>query len=501
MQRKNNRKIPSVMSSQHPDNAGAPYWHENPYIKTEDELRECFLMYKDLDVEEVMWDWEGKFVDEAVIERLYGSHLNFFKKKPLGKDIFLTFRVPNPRVESGYRLGRAFMVILSAAHFAEGLGFKNKPLFEVILPMTETSTEIIKLQKGFERFSKAAAFSFGGKSFSATPLQVIPLFETVGTIMKSGRLLKKYVETYKKQFGSCPDYIRPFCARSDPALNSGIVATTLAIKCALSDYARFTKKTGIATYPVIAPGALPFRGGFTPEKSLEFAREFSGVRTIMIQSAFRYDYALPKVRRAIRSLHGALPRLRIHDVSDAMKKKVKKIIPWFEEPYMKTVERIAPIVDKVSVHIPKRRERLQHIGLFGYSRGVGKVKLPRAIGFSASCYSLGIPPELFGVGEGLAKAAKEGEIKVVEVLYRTLRPALKRSGRYLRKESLKELGLGDLEHGIILIEKYLGETLGPVTKEEFYHAELVAKIITSLKKGKSPVKEIEDAARIRRSLG
>ena len=144
------RKIPAVMSSQHPDNAGAPYWHSNPYIKTEDELKECFLMYKDLGVEEVMWDWEGKFVDEAVIERLYGSHLAFFRKRPLGKDIFLTFRVPNPRVESGYRLGRAFMVILSAAHFVEGLAFKNRPLFEVILPMTESASEIIKLQKGLD---------------------------------------------------------------------------------------------------------------------------------------------------------------------------------------------------------------------------------------------------------------------------------------------------------------------------------------------------------------
>ena len=489
------------MSSQHPDNAGVPYWHANPYIKTEDELKECFLMYNDLGIEEVMWDWEGKFVDEAVIERLYGSHLEFFKKKLLGKDIFLTFRVPNPRVESGYRLGRAFMVILSAAHFAEGLGFRNKPLFEVILPMTETSAEIIKLQKGFERFSKAAAFSFGGKNFSAGTLEVIPLFETVGTIMESGEILKKYVETYKKQFGSYPVYLRPFCARSDPALNSGIVATTLAIKCALSDYAHFTKKTSITTYPIIAPGSLPFRGGFTPRNALEFAREFSGVRTVMIQSAFRYDYVLSEVKRAIRLLHGALPRFKTREVSEVTRKKVKKIIPWFENPYMKAVERIAPIVEQISVHIPKRRERLQHIGLFGYSRGIGKVKLPRAIGFCASCYSLGIPPELFGVGEGLAKARAAGEIQTVEALYTIFRSSLVRAGRYLRKESLKELGLPKLERGVVLIEEYLGETLGPVTKEEFRHADLVAKIIVLLQKGKSPIKEIEQAALIRKSLG
>ncbi len=499
--KKISRKIPVIMSSQHPDNAGAPYWHANPYIKTEDELKECFLMYKDLGVEEVMWDWEGKFVDEAVIERLYGTHLDFFRKKPLGKDIFLTFRVPNPRVESGYRLGRAYMVILSASHFVEGLGFKNKPLFEVILPMTETSAEIIKLQKGFESFSKVAEFSFGGNGFAKTPLEVIPLFETVGTIMQSGKILKKYVEAYKKQFGSYPIYLRPFCARSDPALNSGIVATTLAIKCALSDYADFSKETGITTFPIIAPGALPFRGGFTPETASEFADEFSGVKTVMIQSAFRYDYPLPVVKNAIRLLQKNLPFSQTRAVSESTHKKVQKIIPWFEVPYAKTVEKIAPIIEKISVHIPKRRERLQHIGLFGYSRGIGKVKLPRAIGFSASCYSLGIPPELFGVGEGLSRAKKEGEIEIIESLYRTLKPALKRAGRYLRIESLRELGLSELEKGIIAIEEYLGEKLGPVTKEEFRHAELVKKIIVMMKEGKSPIKEIEQAAIIRKSLG
>ena len=42
-----------------------------------------------------------------------------------------------------------------------------------------------------------------------------------------------------------------------------------------------------------------------------------------------------------------------------------------------------------------------HVGLFGYGRslgGVGGVTLPRAIGFTASLYSIGVPPELLGLG-------------------------------------------------------------------------------------------------------
>jgi len=306
---------------------------------------------------------------------------------------------------------------------------------------------------------------------------------------------------YKKHFGKLPFYIRPFCARSDPALNSGIVPTTLAIKWALSEYAKFTKKTGLETFPIIAPGALPFRGGLTPETVEDFVKEFSGVRTVVIQSAFRYDYSIREVRQAVDYIVHKTSQFKAKILSKATERDIRKIIPWFENSYAETVRKIAPVIGKISIHIPPRRERMQHIGLFGYSRGVGKIRLPRAIGFTASCYSLGIPPELFGVGQGLLRAKKEGKLPLIEELYETLRPALINAGRYLRKESLKELGLKKLEEDILLIEDYLGQSLGPKKKSEFEHQKLVGKILVSMKKGESPKALIEKAAILRRSLG
>jgi phosphoenolpyruvate carboxylase len=47
--------------------------------------------------------------------------------------------------------------------------------------------------------------------------------------------------------------------------------------------------------------------------------------------------------------------------------------------------------------VPRRRTRKLHVGLFGYARSVDKVALPRAIGFCAACYSLGLPPEILGL--------------------------------------------------------------------------------------------------------
>ncbi|MEK7170000.1 MAG: phosphoenolpyruvate carboxylase, partial [Patescibacteria group bacterium] len=447
------------------------------------------------------WDWEGKLVDEAVMERLLGEHLAFFKKHPLGEKVFLTFRVPNPRVESGYRLGRAFMVILSAREAAQGAGLPSSPLFEVILPMTESAGELLRLHQGFERFAKAAEYSFGQKANDARPLEILPLFERVGTLLRSGDILQRYLAGYRRLFKRPLPYLRPFCARSDPALNSGMVATTLAIKWALSEFARFSAETGVPTFPVIAPGSLPFRGGLTPDDVAAFLHEFSGMRTVVIQSAFRYDYPLPDVKRGVRNIIRNAKATKTVLLSEEAGKDIERIILWFEKPYRKAVLEAAPFIQRVAEYIPPRRERMQHIGLFGYSRGVGNLRLPRAIGFTAACYSLGIPPEFFGVGRGIERARKEKELHTVETLYTTLRPSLLRAGGFLRKESLTELGLSGLAKEIALIEEYLGEPLGPKTTNEQCHVALSGKILAALKNGKPPTKEIEQAAILRQALG
>ena len=117
---------------------------------------------------------------------------------------------------------------------------------------------MIYIQKSFQRLARAVHITFKGTNLPFDSIEVIPTFEDVQTLMNSGKILKKYIEFTQKNFHSLPIYLRPFCARSDPALNSGIIPTTLAIKWALSEYAKFTQDTGILTYPIIARERSPF---------------------------------------------------------------------------------------------------------------------------------------------------------------------------------------------------------------------------------------------------
>ncbi len=492
------------MVTQHPDNASKPYWHSDKFIRSQYEAEEAFLSFAKLGATEYKWDWEGKLVDESVLERLFGEHFAYFKQFPLGRETFLTFRLPNPKVETEFRFGRALINLASAASIARHFQLPSPPIFEVILPMTETAEEMLAIQEAYQQIHllKHPLFKLDG---ILTNLRLIPLFEQVSTIINSDKILKKYFFLYKKRFHKLPPYFRPYVARSDPALNSGIVPTILAIKIALSRYQRLAKKIGIPFYPIIGAAALPFRGGISPLTVEEFANEYKGIRTTTIQSAFRYDFPQKQVIRAIKRLEELLPKQKTVEITPLDEKKLIKIIPVFEKYYRETVEELAPLINKISMFVPKRRERVQHIGLFGYSRGVGKVRLPRAIPFTAALYSIGLPPELIGTGRGIAKLNNK-ELILLEKHYLNIRNDMLRAGRFLNKENIVQMAekypfaksiIGDIN----VIEKYLGIELKPSTKTEKTHYALTKKIYEKLQNNCLNTHIIEKAAVLRKSLG
>ena len=494
------------MATQHPDHAGKPFWNDSKFIPTVEEAKEAFLSFSELGISEYKWDWEGKLVDESVLERLLAAYFEYFKKNPIGKEKFLTFRLPNPKVQTEFRLSRALMGIASAAGLAKQVGLHSPPLFEVILPMTESAEEMINIQEAFREICELKHPLNRFETDLLDHIEIVPLFEQVDTIINSDKILEKYLTIHKKKFGTKPEYLRPYVARSDPALNSGIVPTILGIKIAFSRYKKFGTKHNIPMYPVIGVGTLPFRGGINPQKPDRFIKEYPGVRTAIIQSAFRYDFPKAQVIKAIAKLERELPKGNIHNIEPADEAKLIKTIKHFENAYQNTIEGIAPLVNQVAHFMPKRRERVQHVGLFGYSRGVGKVKLPRAISYTASLYSLGIPPELIGTGRGLAAAKKDGTLHLVEKYYINLKHDLYFAGKFLYKEGLQNLAKTSLAWKKVLIdveeiEKYLGKPLGAKYLNEQEHQLISAKIHKYLHGHKNITPLIEQSALLRKSLG
>lgn len=499
------RKVPSVMVSQHPDNANKPFWHTDAYIRDHDEVKECYLAFSTLGVSEYKWDWEGKFVDESVFERLISEYPSFFHKNQLGKDKFLTFRLPDFRVNTEFRFGRALMGIISAAGLAHEIGFHSPPIFEVILPMTTNAEEMIAVQEAFKELSNLQ-HPLNTKSNSIKHIEIIPLFEDVRKIIESSEILEDYLQLHERVFNFKPSHIRPYFARSDSALSSGLVSSVLAIKIALSRYARFSDKNRVKLLPIIGAGSLPFRGGSTPYTYPKFLKEYSGIRTMLVQSAYQYDFPRKDVLKSIEKINRILPKTAPLLIDSKEERKIEKIVFEFEPFYKQTVKRIGQMVYNIAIYMPPRRERLRHTGLLKYPRVIEGVKIPRAINFTASLYSIGIPPEFIGIGRALKEASKNKSLGTIEKYYFGLKEDLTMAGRFLNKKVLSSLTKkssvwSGIQEDVLLVEKYLKEEVGPISPEEKAHQVFTESIYDRFSKGIEMTDLIEEAAVLRRSLG
>ena len=392
--------IPRVMSTQHPDNVQVPFFAERQDMSGEDEVQEAYYAFSHLGCDEQMWDCEGKEVDSFVVRKLLTKYDHFFRQKRMGRDLFLTLRVPNPDVEKAEAkvLIETLESIPRSCDAAETFyGEDSPPIFEVILPMTlsaESLNRIYAYYKDFVVGKQSQPFYRGDITiadwiggFHPSTINVIPLFEDRERMVEAGAIMREYLS------GKPVRHQRVFLARSDPALNYGMVSAILLNKIALQRLRRLSDDTGVNIYPILGVGSPPFRGHLAPDTVDRVLAEYPDVQTFTIQSAFKYDYPVPSVIAAVEKLKSS-KAVRGREVDEG---KCLEIIDKLSAEYQRQVERLAPLINYAAAYVPRRRMRKLHVGLFGYARSMEKVALPRAIGFCAACYSLGLPPEILGL--------------------------------------------------------------------------------------------------------
>lgn len=499
-------KIPSVMATQHPDNAGNPFWHHSPYISSLDEVKECVISFQELGCDEYMWDWEGKFVDEAVVDRLLTDYEKFFRKKQLGRDIFLTFRIPNIWKEKTHRLPRCFMAITTASDEAITRGFHSPPVFQIILPMTDSAEKMIEMENQYRKIVELKKNVFSTSVSGPEDIDVIPLLEGFSELTKIEEILNNYVALHEKTFGKVT-YIRPFIARSDPALESGYLSALLSSKIALSICFDFEKKWGGKIYPIIGVGSPVFRGGLTPYSIKKFFTVYSGIKTVTVQSAFRYDNPVPVVKRAIKKIKEFTKNSIPHILTRNEISELYELSEKSGELYRKSLFKIQNTILQFAQFIPRRRERIQHTGYFGYSRKIpgSKENFPRAIPFVGSCYTLGLPPELIGLASFLM--SYEDSLKlIIKKINPHLINEIKNLMRMVNKENIfllakLEKKWKEILEEIEFLEKYFKTKCLPKSIEEFLHRNHSSSALILFLNGKDPEEEIIQCAKIRRFLG
>ena len=428
-------KIPRCMSTQHPDNVTVPFFAENSLMKDHDEVQEAYYAFSHLDITEQLWDAEGKEVDTSVVKKLLGTYDQFFRSRRLGRDLFLTVRLPNPTIDKAE--AKVFTETLESIprSFDAAKAFYGDdlpPIFEVVLPMTSSADELNRTWNYYTTcvVGKQDA-SLGSMrvrdwigEYKPEQLSLIPLIEDKASFQNIKTIIKGYVE------GKRIERQRVWLARSDPALNYGWLAAVLLNKAAMAELEELEKEISIDLAPIIGVGSAPFRGNFRPD-NLNALKGYPSVQTFTIQSAFKYDYPNRQVRDAIDQITSTARGKAI----PVERERVSEMGERFSKAYEKQLLLIAPWVQKMAKHIPARRQRKLHIGLFGYARATAGLKLPRAITFCAALYSLGIPPELLGMD---ALTDKDAEF-LESTIYRNLPGDVQSALQYANRRNVAQI--------------------------------------------------------------
>lgn len=480
------------MSTQHPDNVSLPFFAETPDMSGDDEIQEAYYAFSHLGCDEQMWDSEGKEIDDFVVRKLLTRYPYFFKDRRLGKDLFLTLRLPNPSIEKD----EAKVVVETLESIPRSMdaaklfyGDTTPPIFEVILPMTTSPEELNRLYYFYKNFisGKQHQQIFEGDitiaqwigEFYPEYINIIPLFEDMEHMLDAHNIVRAYL----KDKGL--NYIRVFLARSDPAMNYGMISAILCNKIALQRLRRLSKDIGIPIYPILGAGSPPFRGNLTPYTVEDVLTEYPEVETFTVQSAFKYDYSVEDVIRAIRLLR-SFDRKPFHEIDEEL---CIELIKKYSPEYQRQIEYLAPLINEIASHVPRRRMRKLHVGLFGYSRSLGRIRLPRVIGFCAACYSIGLPPEIIGLN-----SLTPMDMECLKDVYVNFERDMERALRYFNPECLE-----------IIPEELRGAIRNELFDYEpdMEHRAVTSRIINAIKNGiKTGLEDmIIEAAHIRRFLG
>ena len=520
-------KIPRTMSTQHPDNVNVPAWSNSEIIDGNAEILEAYFAYETLGCQEVMWDAEGKDVDTRVVRKLLEKYQDFFRGHVIGKDVFLTYRIPNPRIELAEKKVAVETLQNIPVAYDVAASFYQKdvtPIFEVILPFTTDSRELIWLFNYYRKTIAAdeevmldestTAEDWVG-AFKPKRIKVIPLVEDFASLISVDKIVTPYIDAVQ------PKGLRVFIARSDPALNYGLFCATLLSKIALSKLKNLEKTKNVSIYPIIGVGSKPFRGHLSPENVENFLREYRGLTTVTIQSAFRYDYPIEQVKECVNLLNNRLPNGEPTNVEPIEESVLLGILQKCRKKYEGMIELLAPLVNSVAAYVPQRRARKLHIGLFGYSRNVAGVNLPRAIPFSAALYSLGIPPEFLGAE--VLEDLSEQEWRITEKHYTNIEHDLGTVGAYISWENINmlmensqkiadivgmsleklEIVLTKIQDDLRVVEAKLDIKLGPKTPAQKRHENFANNFLIAYMERETDEakKSLVEAAKLRRCLG
>jgi len=377
--------IPKLMATQHPDSTVR--------VNCLDEVLEAIEAYTKFHCDEVMIDYEGKLTPyhqiEWIIEKAREYNIDS------GKVLLLTPRIPRDDAEdiSRHVMSLVGAILANVKAYRYGL---ELPVRYAIIPMTENVRDAIRVQQRLIKLEKLIGeeVGYGPQHY----LVVIPLIETVERQVHADAVAEAFHKALIKEATLFIDTMRIFLGKSDSALHSGHIASSLGLKIAISRLFKWSEEKFINVKIILGMGKPPFRGHLAPHNIDTWIENWKSYSTVTIQSALRYDTDYNQyVETAEKLISNVDTKPNVLDIDN--EKALIKIISQVTPVYRRNLVNIVKGLRELFNAIPSTRERVTYQK---YGRSVEKTVIPRAIRFTAACYTAGIPPTLLDV-EVLAK--------------------------------------------------------------------------------------------------
>jgi phosphoenolpyruvate carboxylase len=235
-------RAPILMATQHPDSARM--------ITTSQEVEEAIEAISLFRCDEIMVDYEGKLTPyhqpEWIVDKAHEKGLR------AGIDFLISPRIPNDVLEGVSRHIHSIVTALITNWKAQRMGLEQ-PVRYIIIPMVESTNHFQAVVRRVSRLQQAIHEELG---LEEGYIDIVPLLESVDSQLE----IHRYVETISRQDGRNPWTHRIFLGKSDSALLSGHIASSLALRIALSKLYRASEERDLEISPIIGMGKPPSEG-------------------------------------------------------------------------------------------------------------------------------------------------------------------------------------------------------------------------------------------------
>jgi len=418
--------IPKLMCTQHPD--------ATERVTAQQEIDEAIQAYTMYGCDEVMSDYEGKLTPYAQPKDIVIRALSL--GIPIGEKTFITPRIPNLSLEDFDRVDLSIEAGLLANYYSIKLAGVQAVRW-LILPMVEDINTVKLVQRLILKKLSILKEELG---INIDPIQLIPLLEDAQSHMNV-RSHVKVLLLVLKDFNTDLDVLRVFLGKSDAAVKAGHIASALSVVYALNELYKLSEELGIEVKPIIGMGVPPFRGALNnPELVVYTVQRYRGFNTATIQSAIRYDIPFRDYITVKNTILEATDLKPVNIDNNAV-----KIVEKASEKYRRLASRYISAIQKVAEAVPNTRDR---VSWKDYGRLLPaqseKFSVPRAIVYTATWYSVGVPP-IYLDADFIVDLYRSDELDYILKLL----PYLEKEWLYDSKFYVRNIALNRLDEHII----------------------------------------------------